>query len=154
MTDFAKLNNSLHKALSAIGTTNGHAPPTSQDPLDQYLHEYYVAKIAGKYFDDRASAAKDALLNNLGADASKTVSDMIAATIQNGKGESAIVAQGQHYALDFNTRKGASRLDKAKLKTVLQIKHGMPALVVDQIIAECSKDDMPTKMFTVKPMRD
>lgn len=154
MTDFAKMNSSLQVALKKIGTEGEHKCPSSQDPLDQVLHDYYVAKTGEKFFKDRASKTLDSLTSKLGDDAKKTIQNIINATIKNEAGESAVVAGGAHYVLDFATRKGAKRLDVVALSNKLQVKYGLPAAAVEKLLDECSKASEPSKIYSVKPVRD
>ncbi len=154
MFNFADMNSQLQNALKKIGNENGHSAPKSQDPLDQKLHEYYVAKLGEKYFEDRAKSALRDMTTSLDASVIKTIDDIIAATKKNDAGESAVVAGGQHYVLDFSTRKGAKRVDTTALKNALQVKHGLPASVVDKLFDDCSKSNEPSKIYSVKPVRD
>lgn len=154
MSDFAKMNSALQTALKQIGNEGEHAAPKSQDPFDAALHEYYVAKMGEKFFKDRAEKALDKAMDGLGDHEKKVIADMVKATKDNGAGESAVIAGGQHYVFDLTTRKGATRLDNTALKNALQVKHGMPGAVVEKLFADCSKSNEPSKMFTVKPVRD
>lgn len=154
MFNFAIMNSALQKAMKSIGTEGDHAAPKSQDPMDAVLHEYYVAKMGEKFFKDRAAKALSNMLKQCGPEASKTIADMIAATIKNEAGESAVVLDAQHYNLDFTTRKGSKRLDSTAVKTQLQVKYGLPELAAEKFIDDCSNLSEPTKIFSVKPVRD
>lgn len=154
MFNFAILNSALQKALKAIGNEGEHACPKSQDPLDQVLHNYYVAKLGEKFFTDKAELAKADMLAKIGPEAHKVINDMIASTKANDAGEAAVVIDAQHYNLDLTTRKGAKRMDSTKLSTILQVDYSMPASVVEEIISKASPQSEPTKIFTVKPVRE
>lgn len=153
MTDMAKLSSSIQNALKAVGTTNGHSAPASQDPMDAVLHEYYVAKLGEKFFTDRADKAKQLLTKSFSSVTQREIQSIIESTIINEAGESAIILDAQHYSLEFATRKGAKRLDTTALKVALQVKHGMPAAVVDSLIDSCSKTSAPSQIYSVKPVR-
>ena len=154
MFNFAIMNSALQNAMKSIGKEGEHAAPKSQDPLDAVLHEYYVAKMGAKFFEDRAKKALEVMLKEIGPEANKTIDDMIQATKDNDAGESAVVIDAQHYNLDFTTRKGAMRLDGTAVKTMLQVKFGLPALAAEKVVEDCSKKSEPTKIYSVKPVRD
>lgn len=154
MFNFAIMNSALQKAMKAIGNEGDTAAPKSQDPLDAILHEYYVSKMGEKAFTDRSKKALENMLKAIGPEATKTIDDMITATKKNDAGESAVVIDAQHYNLDFTTRKGASRLDATSVKTQLQVKFGLPEVTAEKFIEDCSKKNEPTKIFSVKPVRD
>jgi hypothetical protein len=154
MFNFAIMNSALQKAMKSIGKEGEHAPPPSQDPLDAVLHEYYVAKMGAKFFEDRSKAALENMLKEVGPEANRIINDMIAATKTNDAGESAVVTDAQHYNLDFTTRKGAMRLDGTAVKVMLQTKFGLPATAAEQVVNDCSKKSEPTKIYSVKPVRD
>jgi len=154
MFNFAIMNSALQKAMKAIGKEGDTAAPKSQDPLDAILHEYYVAKMGEKAFTDRAKKALENMLKAIGPEATKTIEDMITATKVNDAGESAVVIDAQHYNLDFTTRKGSARLDAVAVKTQLQVKFGLPEVTAEKFVADCSKKSEPTKIYSVKPVRD
>lgn len=154
MFNFAIMNSALQKAMKLIGNEGDHKAPKSQDPLDAVLHEYYVAKMGEKFFTDRAKKALEVMLKEVGPEATKTIDDMIQATKANDAGESAVVLDAQHYNLDFTTRKGSMRLDGTAVKTMLQVKFGLPEIAAQKVIDECSKKSEPTKIYSVKPVRD
>jgi hypothetical protein len=154
MFNFAIMNSALQKAMKSIGKEGEHAPPPSQDPLDAILHEYYVAKIGSKFFEDRSKAALENMLKEIGPEANRIIDDMIDATVKNDAGESAVVCDAQHYNLDFTTRKGAMRLDATAVKVMLQTKFGLPATAAEKVVEDCSKKSAPTKIYSVKPVRD
>ena len=154
MFNFAIMNSALQKAMKAIGNEGDHVAPKSQDPMDAILHEYYVAKMGEKAFTDRAEKAKTEMLKAIGPEATKTIDDMIAATKANDAGESAVVIDAQHYNLDFTTRKGSMRLDPTSVKVRLQVQFGLPEVTAEKFIEACSKKSEPTKIFSVKPVRD
>jgi hypothetical protein len=153
MSDFAKFSSSLQSAMEAIGKTNGHSPPASQDPMDAILHEYYVSKLGERLFTDRAELAKKNMLAAVSQDTIAAIQDMINSTIKNNSGESAVLIDAQHYSLDLTTRRGAKRLDQTALKVALQVKHGMPGAVVDALLDSCVKTSDPSKIYSVKPVR-
>ena len=154
MFNFAIMNSALQKAMKAIGKEGEHAPPPSQDPIDSVMHEYYVAKMGAKFFEDRAKAALESMLKEIGPESNRIIDDMITATKANDAGESAVVCDAQHYNLDFTTRKGAMRLDPTAIKVTLQTKFGLPATAAEQVVSDCSKKSEPTKIYSVKPVRD
>lgn len=154
MFNFAIMNSALQTALKKIGNEGDHEAPKSQDPMDAVLHEYYVAKMGAKFFEDRAKKALEDMLKKIGPEATKVIDDMIAATKAQDAGESAVVLDAQHYNLDFTTRKGAMRLDGTAVKSMLQVKFGIPALAAEKIVDDCSKKSEPTKIYSVKPVRD
>ena len=154
MFNFAIMNSALQKAMKAIGNEGDHVAPKSQDPMDAILHEYYVAKMGAKFFEDRSKKALENMLKEIGPEATKTIDDMITATKANDAGESAVVMDAQHYNLDFTTRKGAMRLDATAVKSLLQVKYGLPEVSAEKFIEECSKKSEPTKIYSVKPVRD
>ena len=154
MFNFAIMNSALQKQMKAIGNEGSTSAPKSQDPLDAVLHEYYVAKMGEKFFKDRAVKAQEKMLKEIGPEATKTINDIIEATKKNDAGESAVVADAQHYNLDFTTRKGSMRLDPTAVKTQLQVKFGLPEITAEKFIEECSNKSEPTKIYSVKPVRD
>jgi hypothetical protein len=154
MADFKGMASALQKAMKTIGRNNGTKVPESQDPLDAVLHEYYVSKMGEKVFGDRAKEAKDEMLKSITEDTKDRINAILASTKKNNAGEGAIVGGGQFYVLDFSTRRGSVRLDPAALKVRLAVDYNIKMEDIEKLFEECSVQDEPTKIYSVKPVHD
>ncbi|MBU2051478.1 MAG: hypothetical protein KKH61_21215 [Gammaproteobacteria bacterium] len=110
---------SVNKALEKIGTSNGTAPPKTQDRLDLTAHEYGVAAVGASYFDKAKNAAKKVLLDAIGESGASKLAKAKARVVANGSGEDVHVAGGQFYEIIAELKNGASYLDMDALKVDL-----------------------------------
>jgi Zn-dependent M16 (insulinase) family peptidase len=154
MKTMKTLASDLQKALMKIGIANGTAMPPSQDPIDQYLHDFYVASIGRRFFEGQHDKTKKAMLDALDDKEKQEIEDLVKQTKDNKMGDSMDLTAGQNYSLVVSTRKGSLKLDDDKLRVALQVKHGMSAATVDKLFASCSDTTEPAKVFTVNPIRD
>lgn len=109
----------VNKALEAIGTKNGTAPPESQDPLDAFAHEYGICSQGMSYFDKRRDNAKKALLSGLGPAGNKKLQATKAHVAETEVKQDIEVGRGQFYIVLAEVKTGASYLDEAALRVEL-----------------------------------
>jgi hypothetical protein len=135
----------LHKALDAIGKSNGHACPETTSNHDADLHELYVASEASSYWTKRHDKAKAKAVILAGSDLTKAVDSVI--KLQSGT--SIIGAAGDLYTMTIDISKPAMRLDATALKSRLQLKHNMTSDEVEKLFDACSKQSAPAKKMKV-----
>lgn len=151
--DFQKMNSALQKSLEKIGRTNGSAPPSSQDPIDELMHYYWADKLGEKFFKDSADRSKTNLIAAGGEVTAQKIKMMMDSTAKNMQGESGIIMQGAHYSLSLQTRKPAMKLNTQKLRTKLTVDHKIPVDVLEKLFEECSEPGNPTQIYSVQPVR-
>lgn len=137
----------LQKVLDKIGTTNGTAPETSQDPNDAIMHEYNVCTIAASYFDKRREKAKTALLNSLSIDGQSMLENTVKVVNNTEQSSHVLLSQGQYHDLDAHVKTGASYLDEAVLR--VEMLKLMPTDVVERIFASARKRRSPSVTYNV-----
>jgi len=145
----SQIKASVMKALEKIGTTNGHAVPTSQDPSVALVHEYNIATLGESYFKARRAKAKSSLEKSFNDVQKKQVDKLIVSTKQNEVGDSVVLIENNTYILQMKTKVGASFLDVQQLKVELMREHKMTALQVEALIERCTDRREPSKSLEV-----
>lgn len=138
---------SVNKALEKIGTTNGTAPPNTQDQLDLAAHEYGIAAVGASYFDKAKTAGKKKLLDAIGTLGNNKIAKAKARVVASGSGEDVHVAGGQFYEVIAELKNGASYLDTDGLKIELLKK--FKSSEIDALWAKHTKRRDPSVSFKI-----
>lgn len=136
-------------ALDKIGNHNGHAAPTSQDPLVPLLHEYYVCTDAESYFKKRREVAKKKLEKELTPAHTKALDKVIKGVKDNGVGDTALILETDPYFLNVECKNGATYVDLPALKVKLLTEHKMNATVVEALIEGVTLRRDPSQSWRV-----
>lgn len=121
---------SLAHYVSNVGKTVFMPPISStNDGVDDLLHEYYVCSQLEKMFGSRADKAKDALKDSF----SNTIENLKTNTQKNETGSIESLPFSS-YTLVLETKKAATRLDSGKLAKEL-----INAGVSPAVVAACIK---------------
>jgi hypothetical protein len=137
---FSKLQTHLHN----FGHKNGWAPPASQDPLDEILHEYYVAETARSLFDKRRKIAIDRMRD---ADA-KGIIDNAQKLAQKGTPGTHALFDTQHYIANVQVKTAPVRCDMDEFVTEL-IKLGVDEVTINKARKAASKQGKAAETFAV-----
>lgn len=141
------IKDKLFAALEKLGRSNGHSAPSSQDPADDVMHEYFVASTGESYFKKRREQAKAKLDKLITPEAGDRLAKAIASTKKTEMGGSLSVMQGEHYAFEIDIKNGASYLDTGKLKVELMKR--MTAIEVDSIFERATQRREPSQSWKV-----
>ena len=142
------IKDKLFAALEKIGKSNGHSTPSSQDPADSAMHEYFVASLGESYFKKRRENAKKGLDKLIGPEAAERLAKAILGVKKSELGTSIGVLDGEHYGFTIELKNGASFLDTKALKVELMKR--MTSIEVDTIFDRCSDRREPAQSWKVE----
>jgi hypothetical protein len=140
------LKQNIHNALHKIGSSNGTAQPTSQDPANGMLHELYVAGEMRTYANKRYDVAKGDV-ENLEA-VVKAVDRARKFAIKNEAKTSEMAIDTQDYTLSIDCNAPSSRLDAKKLCTLLSAA-GVSKDVIDKAVEGATVQSAPATSYKV-----
>lgn len=144
------LSSKLQLAMAKLGRQNGTAPSPSQDPIDKFMHYFYVDKIAESFFKKSVEKSLEELLAECGEHSTTAVDNLVKRTLKNDMGGSEIIATGSNYVFELTTRKPSYTFNKDKLRIELA-KKGWTTAQIDELIENCSAKSQPAKSFKCVP---
>lgn len=144
--ELTKLKDKLRKAFQSFGRSGSTAPPPSQDKLDDLLHMLYIDRYAASAFDKRKKETIEKIAHAMGAAAAEQIIKLKVAAIRDLSPQAAIIASGQHYALQYTAGTPAHRFKKDKLGSYLS-KLGWSHKEIQALIASCSEYDEPSSSY-------
>jgi len=144
------LSSKLQMAMAKLGRQNGTAPQPSQDPIDKYMHYYFVDKMAESFFKKAAENSLKELIDECGEASAAEIDTQIKRTLKNDMGGSVVVATGSNYIFELTTRKPSYTFNKDKLRIELA-KKGWTTAQIDELFERCSEKSQPAKSFKCVP---
>lgn len=134
----AKLINAINVAFDKIGKVNGTAMPKSDNNLDSTAYDLFIADHLAR----RAKSRKDEAHKN-----AVNAGVLFDHTKEPREPGNYALFSGDIVAFTCNVKSPASFLDAKTLRTLL-IKQGMPAELVDKLIAQATSKRAPAHTFT------
>lgn len=139
-------------ALDRIGKLNGTAPPSSQDPLNEPMHEYLIASTMASYADARKKAARRVLDDALSTDQLDHIEGVKTTTAKKGIGNTVTIALSSDYQLVVTSKRGAEFLDTKKLEN--ELRRIMPGNEVDALFDKCRFNRTPSVSYNIVERAD
>lgn len=136
-------------ALDKIGTVNGTAAPTSQDPIVADVHEYNVATMGESHFKARRDKAKKKLEKQLNQVQLKKIKNAVEDTIEIGAGTTVTLIDTDTYIVQLETKNGQSYVDMDELRVILMRRFKLDATKVEALFEEVTKRRAPPQSWKV-----
>jgi len=147
VSDVNMLRAKLRATMDKIGKTNGSAPPASASNIDGHMHELYVASEGLAYWKTRFDEAKDAALD--AAITPTELDEIVTRVTKNMQGETAILADGEHYQMQMTLSKPSERFDKTKMHNYMRVELGLSPDVINRAFASATTTASPAKTVKV-----